>query len=190
MHLCVPYAASVHVCTGGLYADLDLTALRSVTPLLQDADVLLAANDTKHAANTGCKLRRPCGTSLGNAFMATTRRHPFWLAYFAHVAKHVDRFCQNARRPQHLSVWHTVELTGPYALGHAFEAFQRTHSAAYQGVRTLPYSRAAPLYRSGYAASWMGKGKLKPRPIGEFAQPQSLPSRALTALKRFFRRFF
>lgn len=166
------------MCAGGVYADLDLTALRSVAPCLKEAAVVLAANDTRHAANTGCVLRRPCGTHLTNAFMATVRRHPFWLAYFAHVTRHVDTFCRprsGGSQPRR-RVWHTVELTGPYALGHAYEAYQRDHPVASQGMRTLSAgSKGAQLYRSASAASWAA-GKVEPRPIGEYARAHAQSS--------------
>ena len=57
-------------CAGpGVFADLRLTALRSVEELVQNHQLLLAAVSADHDSPH----------SISNLWMASTRKHPFWL---------------------------------------------------------------------------------------------------------------
>ena len=59
----------------GMYADLDFEALRSLEPLLQGEQLVLAAMTADLDWHQ----------SIPNAWMASAHRHPFWLFTLAEI---------------------------------------------------------------------------------------------------------
>ena len=62
----------------GVYADLDFEALQNPQPLLDGRHVVLAAMEDESATDQ---------QAVPNAWMASTRHHPFWLFAVAQVIK-------------------------------------------------------------------------------------------------------
>jgi hypothetical protein len=139
---------------GGIYADLDTEALRNAAPYLENASIVLFANDTNHAKETGCMLRKPlCGTHMSNLFMAGVAGHPFWWELLNYATRHVDDICSDAKQ-QNL-VHRVPELTGPFAVGRAYERFVDAHPRLARGIRVLP--RQPPFFKSKSEGGWLKK---------------------------------
>ena len=171
---------------GGVYADLDVEALESAAPYLEGAAVVLVANDTSHAQESGCQLRRPrCGTHMSNYFMAGVAGHPFWLALLNYTTHHVGRVCGETSEGGRLALYRVTELTGPFAVGRSYEAvLASAPPGVAQSIRVLPPPRrrcfsCAPrlsFMRSHSEVSWL---KQAPRRIKR--GPDSLAGSANTA---------
>ena len=76
----------------GIYADLDFESLRSLEPLLQGEQLVLAAMTADldwHQA-------------IPNAWMASARRHPFWLFTLAEIIRAVG--ANDTERHAHAAV--------------------------------------------------------------------------------------
>ena len=141
---------------GGIYADLDTEALRHAAPFLENASIVLVANHTQHARETGCMLRKPlCGTHMSNAFMAGVAGHPFWWELLSYTTRHVDEVCAKKENLVH----RVPELTGPFAVGRTYERFVKAHPRLARGIRVLP--RQPPLFLGKSEASWLKKQPVK-----------------------------
>ena len=128
---------------GGIYADLDLTALAPIPAALLDAyDVLHPAvqfrsypclflyqrrdsDRVRHnfmlrsiLAGRGCP-------HLGNWWLASVPRHPLWLRMIEHVESHVEELCRATRKGGRGAHNAILELTGPYALHYVLEEYIR-----------------------------------------------------------------
>ncbi|KAK9825165.1 hypothetical protein WJX81_000314 [Elliptochloris bilobata] len=66
---------------GGVYADLDFEALRDLGPLLAEQQLVLAAMSDDQSWDQ----------SIPNAWLASARRHPFWLFTLAQILKAAGR---------------------------------------------------------------------------------------------------
>eukprot|EP00937_MAST-01D_sp_MAST-1D-sp2_P003736 g3736.t1 len=99
---------------GGVYADLDIRPLKHIGPMLGDAQVLLP-----QTPNIG----------LTNAFMASTKGHPF----FAHVISKLKEY-QHAwyHFTRH---WEIVTATGPTFIWSVFDRFASDRKA---GMLVVP----------------------------------------------------
>lgn len=121
---------------GGVYADLDVEALRNVEPALRGAHLVLMGDDSIHDADTCPPMRDqprrlPCGPHIGNYFMASVPGHPFWLFYLRYVADNVGSICHD-RASDALRSFNILELTGPWGMGRAFGAYMK-HKAELNG---------------------------------------------------------
>ena len=91
---------------GGVYADLDIKATRSMDSYLGGLDVILPAVSLPHSKRLGCWKRgatnappgKACGTHIGNWWMASKPKHPLWLDMLrcaswraAHLRVHPNR---------------------------------------------------------------------------------------------------
>ena len=75
-----------------MYADLDFEALRSLEPLLQGEQLVLAAMTADLDWHQ----------SIPNAWMASARRHPFWLFTLAEIIRAVG--ANDTERHAHAAV--------------------------------------------------------------------------------------
>ena len=119
---------------GGIYADLDMEALRAFDPLLVTHErspwpVILGAEPSKHADGQGGRNLLIC-----NALMISPARHPFWKTLLEHIEAAVGQ--QKAGDP-YVS---PVDLTGPMLYTHLLE-----HSPeAFNGVFVYPSNAFYP----------------------------------------------
>jgi hypothetical protein len=119
---------------GGIYADLDMEALRAFDPLLVTHErspwpVILGAEPSKHADGQGGRNLLIC-----NALMISPARHPFWKTLLGHIEAAVRQ--QQAGDP-YVS---PVDLTGPMLYTHLLE-----HSPeAFGGVVVYPSNAFYP----------------------------------------------
>ena len=89
----------------GVYADLDFESLRNLEPLLRGRQVLLAAM----TAEAGFVHNIP------NAWMASVRRHPFWLFVLQEITRTVGAgdFTRRARVRARLLRYHQTDAAPP-----------------------------------------------------------------------------
>src|SRR6185312_9041947 len=96
---------------GGVYIDLDIEPLRSITTLLEGQACLLGSEPEVHARMLWGKSRLAC-----NALMASEPGHPFWLRMLDEIARRA--------RTQH-GAQNPVDTTGPITLDAVYERHGR-----------------------------------------------------------------
>ena len=92
---------------GGIYADLDFECLKPLGPLLAEHELVVASEPKVHCENLYKRPRLIC-----NAWMASTVRHPFWIALIQEI---------NNRFRNTDSV---LDLTGPMIMDDVFSQAQ------------------------------------------------------------------
>lgn len=95
--------------SGGVYADLDLEALRPLDPLIEGQELLLACEPPAHAAEARVR-ERGFTEVIGNAFLASRRAHPFWERVFEQLVE--------SRR-----LAGALDATGPFLITRAHRAY-------------------------------------------------------------------
>ncbi len=95
---------------GGVYADLDLECLRSITPLLEGKQLVVGCEPPQHLDQHDVAKRGDFGKILCNAFMASVPDDPFW--------EHVTRAL-----PAYADATDPLSATGPFFLTRAYESY-------------------------------------------------------------------
>ena len=119
---------------GGIYADLDMEALRPFEPLLATHErspwpVVLGAEPSKHAEGQGGRNLLVC-----NALMVSPKGHPFWKTLLDHIEAAVG---QQGEGDEYVS---PVDLTGPMLYTNLLD-----HTpAAFDGVFVYPSNAFYP----------------------------------------------
>ncbi|GAA3980337.1 hypothetical protein GCM10023085_73360 [Actinomadura viridis] len=150
---------------GGVYADLDVQSLRPVGELLTGRELVLGCEPSVHTRLPQAR-HRGLGRILGNAFIASRARHPFW----AHVHRELVRTHRLAD---------ALDVSGPFFLTRALENAPEPESITVVGSELL-YPKVSPYARRLFApqetdldqayavhhgaASWAGEESWRPRP--------------------------
>ena len=124
---------------GGIYADLDMEAVRPIEPLLQKHDrrfgVALGTEPFDHAQAQNGRNMLVC-----NAILISTPKHPFWLAVFSQLLKEARRL-KTCRQNDNCGDISPVDTTGPVMLTRVYE----TEPAAFLDVMLYPSNVFYPL---------------------------------------------
>ena len=99
---------------GGVYADLDFEALRPLDDLLTGKQLVLAREPPSHASADSAVRSRGLDSILGNAFLASIPRHPFWEAVADGLVTH-----------RHET--EVLDATGPFLLTRVYQEYPHPH---------------------------------------------------------------
>lgn len=120
---------------GGVYVDLDFECLRPLDELLAGHSLVLGTEPLEHADVELARVSA-LGKLIGNAFLASVPRHPFWTHLFAAMLVSIEQASP-------------LDATGPRLLTRAVHDF-----AAPETLTILP---PETLYPSSKYASWTGE---------------------------------
>jgi len=95
---------------GGVYVDLDFEALRPLEGLLAGQRLVLGWEPQEHVDREPGVQSRGLTRILGNAFLASEPRHPFWEAVFEGLARYRE---QSA----------VLDATGPFLLTRVYQHY-------------------------------------------------------------------
>jgi mannosyltransferase OCH1-like enzyme len=124
----------MHQC-GGVYVDLDFEALRPLDELVMGKVLLLGWEPQDHVDREPALRSRALTKILGNAFLASVPRHPFWEAVF-----------QGLLRCHRLSG--VLDATGPFLLTRVYRD--------YPGKPELTITPSQTLYPVTKWEAWNG----------------------------------
>ena len=116
---------------GGVYADLDMESLAPIDDLLAGEQVVLALEPSDHVDQS--VLDEGLDHIVGNAFLASAPRHPFWLEVLGAL---VDAQLEPS----------PLDATGPFMLTRAIE-----RTTQRDGLTVLPAERVSP---AGKTDAW------------------------------------
>ena len=115
---------------GGLYVDMDYECTESIEPLLCDIECAIGLEPKENA------VRRRMPYIVGNAFMATVPKHPF----FAEIIKTV--FPDSGKAADSIFTGSVLDTTGPYMMTRVYR-----ESTCQDRICLLPAELVAPLTR-------------------------------------------
>jgi Anp1/Glycosyltransferase sugar-binding region containing DXD motif len=122
---------------GGVYADLDMESLAPLDELLEGEKLVLALEPANHIDQW--VLDRGLDHIVGNAFLASTPRHPFWIEVLRSL---VDAQLETS----------PLDATGPFMLTRTIERFTDRDT-----ITVLPADRISPVpKRNAWAADQAG----------------------------------
>jgi len=119
---------------GGLYADLDMEALRSMTPMLEDASFLIGLEPDGHLDEIKVK-NRGLTKLLCPSLIICEPSHPFW--------DHVLQLIKTTPASDE-----PLDMTGPFLLTRAYESYSETSR-----IKLVPASIFYPIPK---IACWNG----------------------------------
>ncbi|MEO0437714.1 MAG: glycosyltransferase [Pseudomonadota bacterium] len=140
---------------GGMYADLDFVALKSVEPLLIDIDVGSYRSRQAETKNW---------SFAGNAWMASVPGHPIWIKMLEHIRDYPE--------PDEDDMFSVLCHTGPMGLGTVIEAFLKDDDSSKISVfnssligneNEPPVEFAFHARTQQWGDDWRGSTKVKPK---------------------------
>ena len=118
---------------GGIYADRDCQCLRPLGPLLEERELVIAAEPAIHQLQKNV-IQRDLKRIIGNSFMASLPHHPFWSDVLSTLKEDAPSSIQNSDD--------VLDATGPFLLSRVVDSLPRYQRHLVPEDLINPFSKA------------------------------------------------